>query len=627
MKPMPGRVVLRDAVGKRWLEFSRPFRIVTTHGLDEVMPLIGQIEACVQEEGCYAAGFISYEAAPAFDPSLPAKPDGEFPLLWFGLFTQIDEIVLPDEGTADDVAVDWQPSVDREAYNRCLHAIRGCIQAGDTYQVNYTYRLQARTDIDPWRLFVGIAGDGAAHYAGFVDTGEWVLCSASPELYLRIDGQQVESRPMKGTAARGLWVEDDQARRELLSVSEKDRAENVMIVDMVRNDLGRVARPGSVQVPDLFTIEKYPAVWQMTSTVRARTSEPLGRMLQATFPPASITGAPKRRTMEIIASLETTPRRIYTGTIGYLAPGRRAQLNVAIRTVCLHTPTGRAEYGVGGGVVWDSTPAGEYEESLAKARVLKPRSRDFDLLETLLWSGPAGFTLLDYHLKRLAGSADYFGYAADLPKIRNALSDLAAGLPPVPHRVRLLVARHGGIRCEAALLDPAALRFGDVAPAREPIDRRDVFLYHKTTRRRVYEEAVRSSPGFGDVLLFNEDGEVTETTMANLAVEIDGILWTPPVRCGVLPGTQRAWLLDQGRLRERVLHVPEVFASPNVFLLNSVRGMHKVQIRPRAEAGEGDKVEIPALPMATQTQAPHAPFSRSPWLTEDFSLALFAVRA
>ncbi len=525
MQPMPGRVVLRDAVGKRWLEFSRPFRIVTTHGLDEVMPLIGQIEACVQEEGCYAAGFISYEAAPAFDPSLPAKPDGEFPLLWFGLFKQIDEIVLPDEGTADDVAVDWQPSVDREAYNRCLHAIRGCIQAGDTYQVNYTYRLQARTDIDPWRLFVGIAGDGEAPYAGFVDTGEWALCSASPELFLRIDGQQVESRPMKGTAARGLWAEDDQARRESLSVSGKDRAENVMIVDMVRNDLGRVAMPGSVQVPALFEIEKYPAVWQMTSTVRARTREPLDRILQATFPPASITGAPKRRTMEIIAGLESTPRRIYTGTIGYL-----------------------------------------------------------------------------------------FGYAADLPKIRNALLDLAAGLPPVPHRVRLRVARHGGIRCDAALLDPAALHFGDVVLAREPIDRRDVFLYHKTTRRRVYEEAVRSSPGFGDVLLFNEDGEVTETTIANLAVEIDGILWTPPVRCGVLPGTRRAWLLEQGRLRERVLRVPDVLASPNVFLLNSVRGMHKVQIRPRAEARQGDMEEIPARPMAIQTQGHRLPMrpSRAP---------------
>ena len=582
MQPMPGRVVLRDAAEKRWLEFSRPCRIVTTHRLDEVLPLIGQIEACVQAEGLYAAGFIAYEAAPAFDPSLPAKPDGEFPLLWFGLFAQIDEIVLPDEGTAGDTSLAWHPSVDRETYDRCLRAIRACIQAGDTYQVNYTYRLQAMADIDPWRLFVGIAGDGEAPFAGFVDTGEWVLCSASPELFLRIDGQLIESRPMKGTAARGLWTGDDQAKREFLSVSGKDRAENVMIVDMVRNDLGRVARPGSVRVASLFEIEKYPAVWQMTSTVRARTREPLGRILQSTFPPASITGAPKRRTMEIIASLESTPRRIYTGTMGFLAPGRRAQLNVAIRTVCLHRPTGCAEYGVGGGVVWDSTPAGEYEESLAKTRVLTPRSRDFDLLETLLWSGPAGYALLDYHLKRLAGSAGYFGYAADPWKIRDALSGLAAGLPPGPHRVRLRVSRQGGIRCEATLLDPAALRFGNVVLARDPIDRRDVFLYHKTTRRRVYEEAVRSSPGSGDVLLFNEDGEVTETTIANLAVEIDDVLWTPPVRCGVLPGTQRAWLLDQGRLRERVLRVQDVLASPNVFLLNSVRGMHRVQVRPRS---------------------------------------------
>lgn len=581
MPPMSGRVVLRDAAEQRWLEFSRPCRIVTTHRLDEVLPLIDQIEACVEAEGLSAAGFIAYEAAPAFDPSLPARPDGKFPLLWFGLFTQVDEIVLSDEGTAGDMPLAWRPSVDRETYDRCLRAIRACIQAGDTYQVNYTYRLQAMVDIDPWRLFVGIAGDGEAPFAGYVDTGEWVLCSASPELFLRIDGQQIESRPMKGTAARGLWAEDDQAQRAWLSVSAKDRAENVMIVDMVRNDLGRVARPGSVRVPSLFEIEQYPTVWQMTSTVRARTRESLGRILQATFPPASITGAPKRRTMEIIASLESTPRRLYTGTMGFLVPGRQAQLNVAIRTVCLHRPTGCAEFGVGGGVVWDSTPAGEYAESRTKARVLTPRSRDFDLLETLLWAGPAGYALLDYHLRRLAGSAGYFGYAADPGKIRDALSGVAAGLPPGPHRVRLRVSRQGGIRCEATRLEPAALRFGEVVLAREPIDRRDVFLYHKTTRRRVYEEAVRSSPGYGDVLLFNEDGEVTETTIANLAVAIEGVLWTPPVRCGVLPGTQRAWLLDQGRLRERVLRVQDVLASPDVFLLNAVRGMHKVQIRPR----------------------------------------------
>lgn len=589
MQQTAERVVLRDEAGKKWLEFSSPCRIMTTHRIDDVMPLVRQIEESVRQEGLYAAGFISYEAAPAFDRSLPARLDGEFPLLWFGLFKKINEITLPYDGKKQDTPIEWHPSVVREEYNRCLRTIRTYISAGDTYQVNFTYRLQSITDVDPWRLFVHIVGDGEAPFAGFMDTGEWAICSASPELFLRINGNQIESRPMKGTAARGLWFEDDLAKKESLLCSEKERAENVMIVDMVRNDLGRVALPGSVHVSSLFNIEKYPTVWQMTSTVCACTREPLARILQATFPPASITGAPKRRTMEIIANLESTPRRIYTGTIGFLAPGRRAQLNVAIRTVLLHKPTGHAEFGVGGGIVWDSTPAGEYEESLTKTRVLSPLPRDFDLLETMLWSYLTGYSLLDYHLKRLARSAEYFGYHADIQKIRKYLSSIAAGLPLVPHRVRLLVSRLGGISCETAPLESTSLGFGDIVPAKCPIEKRDVFLYHKTTHRIVYEDAIRMCPGYDDVLLFNEDGHATEATVANIAVEINGILYTPPVRCGLLPGTQRAWLLDHARLQERVLSVQEVLKSPNVFLLNSVRGMHKVHIRDAEERNMPNK--------------------------------------
>jgi len=590
MQQTSARVVLRDEAERKWLEFSSPCQIMTTHRIDDVMPLVRQIEVSVRQEGLYAAGFISYEAAPAFDPSLPAKIDGEFPLLWFGLFKQINEITLPYDGKKQGTSIEWHPSVTREEYDRCLRTIRTYILAGDTYQVNFTYRLQSMTDVDPWRLFVQIVGDGEAPFAGFVDTGEWAICSASPELFLRIDGKQIESRPMKGTAARGLWFEDDQAKKETLLCSEKERAENLMIVDMVRNDLGRVAFTGSVQVPSLLTAEKYPTVWQLTSTVVARTCAPLDRILQATFPPASITGAPKRRTMEIIADLESTPRRIYTGTIGFLAPGRRAQLNVAIRTILLHKPTGRAEYGVGGGIVWDSTPAGEYEESLTKTRVLTPLPRDFDLLETMLWSYLTGYSLLDYHLKRLAWSAEYFCYHVDIQKIGKDLSSIAAGLSPVPHRVRLLVSRLGGIRCEAAPLESTSPCFGDVVPAKCPIEKRDEFLYHKTTHRIVYEDALRMCPGYDDVLLFNEDGHATETTMANIAVEINNILYTPPVRCGLLPGTQRAWLLERARLRERVLSVQEVLKSPNVYLLNSVRGMHKVHIRGAEERNMPNRV-------------------------------------
>ena len=575
---------MRDESSGAWLEFASPRRILVTHRIEEVLPLIRDIEETVQRERLHAAGFISYEASPAFDPALPVKEDSAFPLLWFGLFDQPNRISLPDVPPESGPPIAWQPSASREEYERCIHAIREHIRNGDTYQVNFTYRLRAVMDRDPWELFLRIAGDGQAPYAAFVDAGEWAICSASPELFLRIDGTQIESRPMKGTSARGLWYEDDQAKKDTLVSSGKQRAENLMIVDMVRNDLGRVAEYGSVQVPHLFTPEQYPTVWQLTSTVVARTDEPLDRILQATFPPASITGAPKRRTMEIIAELETEPRRSYTGTIGYIAPGRKAQLNVAIRTVVMHRPTGRVEYGVGGGVVWDSTAAGEYEESLTKTKTLAPVRRDFDLLETLLWSPGDAYALLEHHLTRLSRSAAYFNVVCDPVKIRGALMVFAAGLAPEPHRVRLLVSPLGHVRCEAVPLDPGSLRFRDVAMAAGPIDRKDVFLYHKTTRREVYEAAIRSCPGSNDVVLFNEAGEVTETTVANIAVEIGGVLYTPPVRCGLLVGTQRAVMLEQGQLHERVLTVDDVLAGPRICLLNSVRGMQRVQIR-----GEGQR--------------------------------------
>ena len=552
---------------------------MTTYRIDDVLPLIRRMEEAVRLDGLYAAGFISYEAAPAFDPSLSVKDDGEFPLLWFGLFEQVKEITLPCNGDESIASVQWEPSVTPEEYRLCLRQIREFIAAGDTYQVNFTYRLRAKTDKDPWNIFLQIAGDGEAPFAAFVDIGDWAVCSASPELFLQIDDDVIESRPMKGTAARGLWFEDDLANRENLMSSAKEQAENVMIVDMVRNDLGRVALCGSVHVPSLFAAEKYPSVWQMTSTVRARTHKSLDHILQATFPPASITGAPKRRTMEIIAALESTARRVYCGTIGFLIPGGRAQFNVAIRTVLLRKAGGHAEYGVGGGIVWDSKVVDEYQECLTKTKVLRPSTRDFDLLETMLWSPSYGYTLLDYHMKRLAQSADYFGFIVDIRRVQDELAKGVAGLIAGPHKLRLLVSRRGAVSCTVNPLEADAMSFDDLVLSKSPIDSGDVFLYHKTTNRRVYEDAVRLCEGCNDVLLLNEKGEITESTVANVAVEIDGEFCTPPVQCGLLPGTQRAWMLDHAQLQEKVISIEDVQSSPNIYLLNSIRGMHKVRVR------------------------------------------------
>lgn len=573
------RVILRDGEHGGWLRFEAPRRLLIARELDEVLPRLRELAAAVEGEGLHAAGFISYEAAPAFDSALSVRADGAFPLLWFGLFgPPRRHEALPDADGAPPPAPAWSASITPEAYRAGFDAIREYIRNGHTYQVNFTYRLNAALAADPWRVFAQLMADHQTPCAAFVDTGEWALCSASPELFFRLEGDRIESRPMKGTAARGLWPADDGRKAAELRASEKERAENVMIVDMVRNDLGRIAEAGTVEVPHLFSIERYPTVWQMTSTVRARTRAPLDRIFQALFPAASITGAPKRRAMEIIAEIETTPRRAYTGTIGYAAPGRQARFNVAIRTLLVDHAGARAEYGVGGGIVWDSECAREQQECAVKARVLHVRRPDFDLIETLRWSPADGYPLLRRHLERLARSAEYFGFGVDLSHVERELARFASGLPAGAHRVRLLVTRRGAARCEAVALGPAADAFADIAVASAPIDRDDVFLYHKTTRRGVYEDAVRSRPGFADVLLHNDAGEITESTIANVAVESGGILYTPPVRCGLLPGVQRARLLESGAIRERVIRLEEVLSGPDVYLMNAVRGMRKVRV-------------------------------------------------
>ncbi len=299
-------------------------------------------------------------------------------------------------------ALSWEPSICRKTYEAGIQKVRELIRKGDTYQVNYTYRLRAGFAGDPWALFAGMVQAQGAHYSAFIHAGDWVICCASPELFFRRQGADLLCRPMKGTSPRGLWSADDAAQAEALRTSVKNQAENVMIVDMVRNDLGRVARLGSVGVRSLFDVEKYPTLWQMTSTVKCETSASVPEIFGALFPAASITGAPKVRTMAIISELEDSPRRIYTGSIGFIAPGGFAQFNVAIRTVLIDRHAQAAEYGVGGGIVWDSVPETEFEECQTKSRILTTPRPQFALLETMRWTPKEGFYLLDLHLRRLA---------------------------------------------------------------------------------------------------------------------------------------------------------------------------------------------------------------------------------
>ena len=574
-------VVIHDATRRQWLHFQNPRQIISVHRMEDVIPALSAIEEHVARDGLCAAGFIAYEAAPAFDSALAVKEDGAFPLLWFGLYGEPEEVILPPaQASHQDYPLTWQPSVRRDAYKNAIEKIKHYIEAGDTYQVNFTFRLRSPFTDDPWPFFVALAGAQDASYSAFVNTQGWIICSASPELFFQLDDNELISRPMKGTAPRGLMQHDDVKQAEGLRHSEKDRAENVMIVDMVRNDMGRIAQTGSVHWNSLYEVEKYPTVWQMTSTVRARTEAGLCEILKALFPPASITGAPKPRTMEIIAELEQTPRRIYTGTVGFWMPGRKAQFNVAIRTVLIDKTQGEAEYGVGGGIVWDSVDQIEFEECRTKARILTQHISDFSLLESMLWTPEEGYFLLPYHLARLQDSAAYFSYSADMDAVRDTLASFARTLPKNAHKVRLLVAKDGGITIQSESL---AESLGDAAThpqrcclAPEPVDSANPFLYHKTTNRSVYEQAMGSCPGYADVILWNEKGEVTESCIANIVVELEGELYTPPIRCGLLPGTYRAYLLEQGKVKERVLAVEDLAQSPHVYLISSVRKQREV---------------------------------------------------
>jgi len=331
-------------------------------------------------------------------------------------------------------------------------------------------------------------------------------------------------------------------------------------------------------VSKLYEVEKYPTLWQMTSTVRAETGAGLSAIMQALFPPASITGAPKHRTMEIIAELEQTPRRIYTGSVGFVGPDRKAQFNVAIRTVLIDKVKGQAEYGVGGGIVWDSVDKMEFEECQTKARIITQGVPDFDLLESILWTPEQGYFLLPYHLARLLASAVYFSFSADRDAICTKLDSLAHTLPKAAYKIRLLLAKDGGITLQAEALGDGAIDPLHVCLASAPIDSANPFLYHKTTNRRVYEQALAACPGYTDVILWNEKGEVTESCIANIVVELDGELHTPPIPCGLLPGTYRAYLLEQGKVRERVIRKEDLVTSPHIYLVNSVRMEREVVV-------------------------------------------------
>jgi len=583
----------RDS-GTGWQRYHEPLGVLSARRLSDVLPLLAEVRRQTLA-GRVAVGWIAYEAAPAFDSALLVRPPGPVPLAWFALFAAGEAAVAPaiTPGVAP-FTPPWRGGPSRATYDGAVRRIHEHIAAGDTYQVNYTYRLRAPWDGDPYERFTALARAQRSRYAAFIDTGSYAVLSASPELCFRLEDDLLTCRPMKGTAARGQTLVEDRLQAAGLRASEKERAENVMIVDMVRNDLGRIARTGTVRVPRLWETERYPTLWQMTSTVCAETAAPLDEILLALFPSASITGAPKVRTMQIIKEVERTPRGIYTGCVGVLGPGRRGWMNVAIRTLVVDRQKNLAEYGTGSGIVWDARAVAEFDECRTKTLVLGGLPPPFQLIETLAWTPGEGLLLLERHLRRLGDSAEYFGFACDTDAIRLRLAEATHGHRR-PQRVRLLLDEQGGIEVGVVPLGLRAVNLSVAPPRRArrvrvavgqlPVSRHDLFLYHKTTRRQVYERARAGAPGCDDVILVNEEGEVTESTIANVVVRDGERYWTPPLASGLLPGTFRADLLECGAIQERRLTREELLEAKEVWLINSVRGWRRCSFSDAPLAG------------------------------------------
>jgi len=551
---------------RQWLSFTQPLYVIGADELHEVPSALAAAEQAVAQ-GNWVVGMVSYDAGPAFDQAVRSARMRRVPLVSFGVFSAPQRVDAPTQSGGYQVGP-WVANRSQPAYLTTIRTIRELIGAGETYQVNHTVRLRSPFSGDPRGLFGDLVRAQQADHAAYLDLGDRAVCSVSPELFVSRRGRQLTARPMKGTIGRHPDPTWDALAAEHLARSEKDLAENTMIVDMVRNDLSRIADLGSVKVPALHTVESYPTVHTMTSTVTAESDASVAEVFAALFPPASITGAPKVRTTEIIEALEGDGRGVYTGAIGVLGPDGNFEFNIAIRTVWVDLAQGRAEYGVGGGIVWDSDPDEEWREVEQKTRVLNRARPDFRLLETMRWDPNQGVDLRSLHLERLVTSAQHFSFDLDLESVNHALDAVAA---EGPRRLRLLVAPDGAVELQVLDLPLAETEPWLVPFNTHPVLSENEYLFHKTTYRDVFTQARERFPQAPDVVLWNERGELTETTTGNLVIEIDGQLVTPPVSCGLMPGTFRAHLLAQGAISEAPVLRTQVTTETKAWMINSVR--------------------------------------------------------
>jgi para-aminobenzoate synthetase/4-amino-4-deoxychorismate lyase len=575
-----------DLIAGTATRFAETERVLVAREAGEVAGVLDEVERRTAA-GAWAFGFVAYEAGPGLDPvhTTRNRIDG-LPLAWFGIAARPEEVAVVRPGAGGWPPGAWVPEWGEDRHRAAVQEVRARIADGETYQCNLTTRLTRTLDGDPQALYRDLALAQRGAYNAYLDTGRFVVAGASPELFFELSGDRILMRPMKGTAARGRTVAEDERIVTRLRTSPKERAENVMIVDLVRNDLARVAVAGSVRVPRLLRPERFATVHQLTSDVTARLRPDVGLtgIFRALFPCGSVTGAPKARTTELIRDVEDSPRGVYCGAVGVVAPPGgpfRARFSVAIRTTLVDRERGIATYGTGGGITWGSRPAAEYAELLTKARVLDARPREFHLIETMRWEA-GRLRSLDAHLARVAASAAYFGFRFDAAEVRAALATRLREAGDA--RVRLRCHRDGtaGVDVEE-LPGPAA------GPVRlvidpEPIDSTACWPHHKTSLREPYTSRLARHPEADDVLLVNERGEVTESCTASLAARLDGRWWTPPLRSGCLPGIERARLVAGGGLGERVLRPADLRRAEALALVSSLRGWRRATLSGRTAA-------------------------------------------
>lgn len=535
------------------------------------------------------AGYLAYEAGLALEPRLlplaAVRTGADGPLVWFARFDRVTRMPsaeveqwLVRNARGPGRLGPLGPALSSGGYARAFDLVQEAIRAGDIYQANLTFPLTGTWDGDPLSIYGEVRRDARAGYGGVIwDGAHWHL-SFSPELFFKLSGGEARVRPMKGTAPRGATPEEDARFKADLSASVKDRAENLMIVDLMRNDLARVSQAGSVKVEAPFAIESYPTVHQMVTTVRARLApgEDVRSLLRAIFPCGSITGAPKIRAMEIIHAAERDARGLYCGSIGRIDPTGEAAFNVAIRTLRLSSDHagasgGRAVMGVGSAVVADSAMIGEWRECVVKGNFLRLSAGHADLIETMAFDPAKGIELLELHLERMKASALALGYSFDRHAVRNAIHALCFDLD-APSRVRLVVSKGGAHALDASAM-PAPIESLTCAVLSLPVSDGDWRLRHKTTDRAFYEAGLSAAKraGAGEALFLRDDGFLTEGTFTNIFVERDGILLTPRAELGLLPGVLRRSLIEAGRAVEADLTLDDLAGG---FLVgNALRGL------------------------------------------------------